>query len=102
MQRPKKIHFKANPKVFCILSITLTISLIGILVFQTQLLAQKSEFVSSSQKELTELLGKENQDTPLLSSGEISELTQLAQNLNFEKIDKVHYISAIQSTVLAK
>jgi len=102
MHKLNRIHFKINSKVFWALSIFLTISLIGILVFQTQLLAQRSEFVSRSQKELAELSKQDNQDTPLFFSGEISELTQLAQNLNFEKIDKVHYIKAIESTVLAE
>jgi len=91
-----------NVKAFWGLSIFFTISLIGVLIFQTQLLAQKSEFISDSQKELAELSEKNNQRTQLLSLGEISELAQLAQNLNFEKIDKVYYINAIESTALVE
>jgi hypothetical protein len=97
-----RIHFKINSKVFWVLSISLTLSLIGVLVFQTQLLAQRSEFVSRSQKELIELSKQDNEHASLVSSGEVLELAQLAQNLNFEKIDKVHYINAIESTVLVE
>ena len=91
-----------NIKTFWALSIFLTISLIGILIFQTQLLAQKSESVSRSQKELVKFSKTDNQDILSLASGETSVLCELAQNLNFEKIDKVYYINAIESTVLAE
>jgi hypothetical protein len=97
-----RVHFKINLKVFWTLSILLTVSLIGVLIFQTQLLAQRSEFVFSSQRALSEFSGEDNGHVFLLSLGETSELAQLAQNLNFEKIDKVRYINVIESTVLAE
>lgn len=97
-----RIHFKINSKTFWVLSIFLTISLVGVLVFQTQLLAQKSEFVSQSQKKLAEFSREDNTQTAILFSEEMSELTRLAQNFNFEKIDKIYYINAIQSTALAE
>jgi len=102
MRKLNRIHFKINSKTFWVLSVFLTISLIGVLVFQTQLLAQKSEFVSRSQKKLAEFSKEDNGQTAILFSEETSGLTQLAQNLNFEKIDKVYYINAIESTVLVE
>ena len=91
-----------NIKTFWALSIFLTISLIGVLIFQTQLLAEVSESISESQKELAGFSETDNENMHLLSSEEISILGELAQNLNFEKIDKVYYINAIESTVLAE
>ena len=91
-----------NLRVFWALSIFLMIGLIGLLILQTQLLAQKSEFISSSQRELVELSKENSEHAPLSFSTGMTELDKLAQNLNFEKIDKLHYIRSIESTVLAR
>lgn len=96
--RPQKITLR----YFWISSIFLIICLIALWVFQVQLLARNSELLSSSQIRLAEL-SKENKEPAAVSlSNEVAELDKLAHNLGFEKIDKVHYIRALEITVLAK
>lgn len=89
-------------KTFWTLSIFLTIFLIGILILQIQSLAQKSELISLSQRRLTELSEENNERVLLFSSIERTELSQLAQDLNFERIGQIRYIRAIEGTVLAR
>jgi len=62
-------------------------------------LAQNSEKVVQSQARLTELSKNEASSA---YPGQLVEMDKLVQNLNFEKIDKVHYVRAVESTVLAK
>jgi len=102
IHRFNKIRFKINSKVFCALSIFLIITLTGVWVFQLQLLARKSGLLSRSQQTSVELSNKASEQGLYLSSQDIVQLDQIAQSLGFEKINKVHYIRAVESTALAK
>jgi uncharacterized membrane protein (Fun14 family) len=97
-----RIHFKINSKVFWALSVFLIITLIGVWVFQLQLLAHKSGLLSYSQQRLVELSDRTSKQGLYLSSQDIVKLDKIAQSLGFEKIDKVYYIRAAESTVLAR
>jgi hypothetical protein len=97
-----RIHFKINSKVFWALSVFLIITLIGVWVFQLQLLAHKSGLLSYSQQRLVELSDRTSKQGLYLSSQDTVKLDKIAQSLGFEKIDKVHYIRAAESTVLAR
>jgi len=96
------ISSMANLRIFWALSIFLTIGLIGLMIFQVQALAQSSEFVFQAQSELAELSMNNGEEGDSSSLRAMSELDELAQQWDFEKIDKVHYIRTIESTVLAK
>ncbi len=96
------ISCMANLRIFWASSIFLTICLIGIMIFQVQALAQSSEFVFQAQSKLAELSMNNGEEGGSSSLMAMSELDELAQLLDFEKIDKVHYIRTIESTVLAK
>ncbi len=97
-----RAHFKINLKIFWILSIFLIAALLGIWIFQINLLAKNSRLVSLAQYRLTELSQKDVlEDLETFKQG-VSEIEKLAQSLNFEKIDKVLYIQAVESTVLAR
>jgi hypothetical protein len=89
-----------NIKVFWGLSIFLFIGLISCVISQTNFLAEKSQVVSRFQTELAEL--SEGNIENSFSSQKTLELAQVAQDLNFEKINKVYYIKAIGSTALAE
>jgi hypothetical protein len=85
-----------NLKAFWILSIFSIVGLTFMWMSQIQFLANVSTDFTEAQIELSRLradtyVEADNIDTDLL-----------AQNLEFERIDKVHYIDSSLSTALAK
>ena len=100
--RIKKSYVRINLKFIWGLSIFSIIGLIAVWVLQMQALSHNCALISGIQDELAGLPGADSGSPSLASVQEIPELDKIAQNLNFERIDKVHYIRAIESTALAK
>jgi len=97
-----KLCSRISLKAFWTLSIFLIIALIGVWVFQLQFLADKSGLLSDLQQRSLELSERTSEQGLYLSSQDMVKLDKVAQNLGFEKIGKVHYIRAVESTVLAR
>jgi len=84
------------------LSIFSIIGLIAVWILQMQALSDNFALTSGIRDKLAGLPKTDSDSSLMASAQEIPELDKIAQNLAFERIDKVHYIRAIGSTVLAK
>ncbi|MBU3964711.1 hypothetical protein KJ562_03275 [Patescibacteria group bacterium] len=100
--RIKKFPVKINLKFIWGLSIFSIIGLIAVWVLQMQSLSQNYAMISGIQDKLAGLPKADSSSSLLASVQEIPELDKIAQNLDFEKIDKVLYIRSAGSTALAK
>ncbi|MBU1045934.1 hypothetical protein KJ616_02310 [Patescibacteria group bacterium] len=100
--RIKKSSFRINLKFIWGLSIFSIIGLMAVWVLQMQTLSRNCALISGIQDKLAGRPKADSDSSLLASVKEIPELDKIAQNLDFERIDKVHYIRAGGSTVLAK
>jgi hypothetical protein len=103
--RVKKISVdssKISLKIIWGLSIFSIIGLLAIWVIQMQSLSRNSMLVSDIQNRLAGLPTANAEEAVLVSAKEIPEIDKIAQDLNFERIDKVQYIRTTGSTALAK
>ncbi len=91
-----------NLKIFWIFSIISMICLVGFLLLQIYFLSQNSKSVFVLQRYLTELSARNNKELSRFSPKAMINLVQLAQNLNFERIEGIHYIKTTKNIVLAQ
>ncbi|MCX6738340.1 MAG: hypothetical protein NTY11_02920 [Candidatus Parcubacteria bacterium] len=102
IQKISRNSFKMNFKIIWGLSIFSIIGLFAIWVLQMQSLSRNSILVSEVQNKLAGLPTANAEEAVLVSAKEMPEIDKVAQDLNFERIDKVHYIRAAGRTALAK
>lgn len=85
------------------LSFCLILSLLVFYVFQINKIINESNSVLSSQKKVAELSRKNSDLTAGVFQGNsVKNIEVLAQNLNYQKTNKVHYIQILGSTAIAK
>ena len=102
VKKVSRNSFKMNFKIIWGLSIFSIIGLFAIWILQMQSLSQNSILVSEIQNKLAGLPTANAEEAILVSAKEMPEIDKVAQDLNFERIDKVQYIRTAGRTVLAK
>jgi len=100
--RARKTSIRMSLRFIWGLSIFLIIGLMAVWVLQMQGLSRNCARVSGIQEKLAGLPKADLNNSLLASVKEIPELDKISQNLNFERIDKVHYIRASETTALAR
>ena len=90
-------------RLFLLFSLISIISLLVFTVIQINQITQESGLILTCQKNIEELSQK-NQDLEikLFQSNSFESIELLAQNLNYEKVGKIHYIKILESTAIAK
>lgn len=98
-------HIIQNIKIklissFCLFSV---IFLCIFFVFQINQVTQASYLVLEHQKQIQGLSqAKENLETNFVQNNSLEDIDSLAQELNFEKQGKIHYIKVLEGAVAAK
>lgn len=90
-------------RLFWSLNIVLLFVLIFISVLQTNLEVSEKYLVKECSKKIVELSG-ENEVLKIASaqSASLDSVIALVQPLNFEKIDKIHYIKVLDNQVVVR
>lgn len=90
-------------KSVLLLSFCLILSLLVFYVFQINKIINESNSVLSSQKKVDEL-SRENSNliAGVFQGNSVKNIEALAQNLNYQKSNEVHYIQILGSTAIAK
>ena len=99
--RTKKANKKRKIKFFWMSMFFLMFILAGSLILQTGALAKQSARFSSVQQEVISLSDNYGPQHLVLADN-FTNIEELAQSLNFEKINQVYYIRATENTALAK
>ncbi|MDD2731640.1 MAG: hypothetical protein PHI53_00375 [Candidatus Pacebacteria bacterium] len=89
--------------IFYILSLFIFSGLLIFYVFQVSAEASERYQVEDYQKKLNEI-SKEEADLEivLMNGNSLDNVVTLASELNFEKIDKIHYVRVLENKVVAK
>jgi len=97
----KQLSFKLSLKTFWVFSIILAITLLVFYISQVNLMTRETYLIQEHQKKIGEL-SKENEilEINLSQQNSLSNIEILVKNLNFEKIDKIHYIQVLESQVV--
>jgi len=97
----KQLSLKLSLKTFWILSIILTITLLVFYIFQINLMTKETYLIQEYQKKIGEL-SRENKilEINLSQQNSLSNIETLIKNLNFEKIDKIHYLQVLEGQVV--
>lgn len=98
----KPSNKKRRLKVFWATTLSLMFALTGCLILQTGALAQQSAKLFSAQEKVVVLMNNQNLGETNSLAENSTDIEELAQNLNFEKIGQVYYIRATENTALAK
>lgn len=98
-----KIGLRLFSRLFLIFSLISIISLLIFYIIQVNGITKESELILTSQESIKELSQK-NQDLEigLFQNNSLENIELLAQNLNYEKIGRIHYIKLLESTAIAK
>ena len=90
-------------RFFWFLPLILTIFLLVFYVFQISQITQESYLSLSLQEQIKELSqANENLEINFTQNNSLESLEKLAQDTNYEKQGKIHYIQILGSTVAAK
>jgi len=94
---------KISLKFFWILSLFSIISLLIFYIFQVNAMIGKIYLIQNYQREIKEL-SQENKALQVNFSqvNSLPAIESLVKNLNFEKAEKIHYIQALESHVVAE
>jgi len=99
--RTKKANKKRKIKFFWMSMFFLMFILSGSLILQTGALAKQSARLSSAQQKAISL-SDDYSPRHMVLADNFTNIEELAQSLNFEKINQVYYVRATQNTALAK
>jgi len=94
---------RINLRIFWILSLTLITSLLFFYIFQINQMTTES-FLISNYKEQTAGFSQQNKilETDFLKSNSLENVASLVKNSNFEKVEGIHYIRVLESTMVVK
>lgn len=97
----KQLSLKLNPKVFWVFGFILVISLLVCYILQVNFMTKETYLIQDYQKKIGEL-SRENQilEINFSQQNSLSNIETIAKNLNFEKVDKIHYIQVLESQVV--
>jgi len=92
---------RINLRVFWILSALLVITFLVFYIFQVNAEVSERYSIQENQRRIAEI-SKENQSLEISSAqiNSLENLTLLLEGSNFEKIDKIHYIRALDTQVV--
>jgi len=90
-------------RIFWFLSLALFISLLFFVFLQINRLARETDFLRASEQNLT-ALSKQNQEWKIKSTQVNHQLLAgtLIQELNFEKVEKIHFIEKPEKKVVIR
>lgn len=98
---PKIIYL--NFRLFLILISVFLLSLLSIYIFQINALTKASFSILNYEKKISELSRKnKNLKTYFSQTNSLAKLESLFQELNYEKVDRVHYLRILEEVVAAK
>lgn len=90
-------------KMFFLLFLVFILFLTVFYIVQVNKITKESNFILVYQKEIKELSQENrNLEVKLFQSNSLNNIELLAQDLNYEKTGKVHYIEILGSTAIAK
>ncbi len=96
-------HIIHNIKIFKLISLVSVVFLSIFFVFQINQVTQASYLVLEHQRQIKGLSqAKENLETNFVQNNSLQDIGTLAQELNFEKQGKIHYIKVLEGAVAAK
>ena len=93
---------KIGLKFFWILSFISIISLLIFYIFQVNAMIGKIYLIQNYQRKINEL-SRENKTLGInfYQANSLSTIESLVKNLNFEKVERIHYIQVLESQVVA-
>ena len=93
---------KISLKFFWILSFISVISLLIFYIFQVNSMIGETYLIQNYQRKIKELF-QENKtlEVNFYQANSLSTIENLVKNLNFEKVEQVHYIQVLESQVVA-
>jgi len=94
---------KIGLKAFWILSFISIISLLIFYIFQVNAMIGETYLIQNYQRKIKEL-SQENKTLEINFSqaNSLSTIESLVKNLNFEKVERIHYIQVLESQVVTK
>ncbi|XOB41708.1 MAG: hypothetical protein ACKKMS_03260 [Candidatus Nealsonbacteria bacterium] len=94
---------KIGLKAFWILSFISIISLLIFYIFQVNAMIGETYLIQNYQRKIKEL-SQENKTLEINFSqaNSLSTIETLVKNLNFEKVERIHYIQVLESQVVTK
>jgi len=101
--RPLVLKRKFSLKAFWILSFISIISLLIFYIFQVNSMIRETYLIQNYQRKIKEL-SQENKTLEInfFQANSLSTIESLVKNLNFEKVERIHYIQVLESQVVAK
>jgi len=97
------LKWRISLKIFLVFSSFVIIGLLGLYIFQVNVVVSEKYLIQKYEKQISEIL-KENQNLAI-NSTKLSSLTKVIKSLeelNFEKIDKIYYIRVLNNQMVAK
>jgi len=93
---------KIGLRAFWILSFISIISLLIFYVFQVNSMIGETYLIQNYQRKINEL-SRENKTLGInfYQANSLSTIESLVKNLNFEKVEQIHYIQVLESQVVA-
>ena len=97
------LNWRAGLRIILIFSVLLTLVLLVIYIFQVNAEVSERYLIQKYDNQLSETL-RENQslEINLMQSSSLNNVLVLMDELNFEKVDKVHHIRVLGNQVVAK
>ena len=97
------LRWKIGLRVFWLFGILLVTGLLVFYIFQVNAEVSERYSIQEQEKRLSEI-SKENQNLEINSVQiiSLSNITPLLEELNFEKVNKIHYIRVLDSQVVTK
>ena len=95
------LKFKFNLKLFAVSFILIIISLISLYFFQFNYLTFANSQIKNSQETIKKLsIENENLEVQLAKNNSLSSIEDLIKNLDFVKVEKIHYIQILENQIV--
>jgi len=95
------LRIKSNLKLFVISFALIIISLISLYFFQFNYLTFANSQIKNSQQIIKKLsIENENLEVQLAKNNSLFSIENLIENLNFVKVDKIHYIQILENQIV--
>ena len=94
---------KSIKKIFILCLITFSFSLFIFYIFQINKFTNESSLIFSYQQKIAQLSQEnKNLEIGIFQNNSIKQIEILANDLSYEKTDKIHYIKILGSTAIAR
>jgi len=96
-------NWKVGVKIFWILSFILITALLIFYIFQVNAMISENYLSKSYERKLNEIVkDSKNLEINFSQVNSLKNIETLAKDLNFEKVDKIHYIQVLEGQVVTK